>query len=216
MIKSLFDKEMQAKIMIAILLAIPLLLVYITIDYSNVFNDQNGVMKYILYDKETRLNSMFISLFVPLIGMLLLFFILLIPILVKNRSKRYLMCVISIVVLSVTYLTAIKITASDYYILSKKESFLKDISTFYSQYAETDGGKEVIFYLDKNDYNSIGKIDRKKLKYADLLSVTNLVNQVNDQGLKKEYDNSMLDGQISLLEKEKLDTIILQKTNEKI
>jgi hypothetical protein len=158
--------------------------------------------------------ELFVTLFIPIIELMAFCFTLLIPITIKKSSQKLLMTGIMFVILVVTYTAAVKTMDSETYIISKKENFLNNISKFYSEYSETDGVKEMMLYLNKNDYKSIGQMDRKKLKYTDILLITNLVNQVNDPELKKEYDDSMKDAQISLLEKEKLDTMILQKTNE--
>jgi hypothetical protein len=182
-------------------------------DYSNVFNDSNGVLRS-MYNRENKDMGLFVTIFIPIIGLMAFSFTILIPITIKKSSKKLLLTGITSIILLIMYTSAIKIIESDAYTLSKKENFLNSISKFYSQYSETDGIKEMVSYLNKNDYKSIGKMDRRNLKYTDILAMTTIVNQVNDPAIKKIYDNSMQDGQISLLEKEKLDTMILQKTNE--
>lgn len=215
MIKSLLEMDTIRKTIMIIFVSILLFSVYLMMDYSNLFNDSDGVIRS-LYNKEIKNIGFFITLFIPLIGLMGFLFTILIPITIKKSSQKLLMTGIVFVILAITYTAAVKTIESETYIISKKENFLNNISKFYSQYSETDGAKEMMSYLNKNDYKSIGKMDRKKLKYTDILLITNLVNQVNDSALKKEYDDSMKDGQISLLEKEKLETMILQKTNETI
>lgn len=213
MIKALFETDVFKKIIMIILSSLVLCLVYLMIDYSNFFNDSNGVLSSI-YNRENKDIGLFFTLCMPVIGLMAFCFMILIPITIKKSSQKLLLIGITAIILLIMYTSAVKTIESDAYILSKKESFLNNISKFYSQYSETDGTKEMVSYLNKNDYNSIGKMDIRNLKYTDILTMTTIVNQVNDPAIKKVYDDSMQDGQISLLEKEKLDTIILKKTNE--
>lgn len=215
MIKSLFEMDSFKKTIMILSSSLVLFLIYLITDYSNVFNDSNGVLRS-MYNRDHKDMGLFVTLFIPIIGLMAFCFTLLIPITIKKSSQKLLMTGIVFVILVVTYTAAVKTMDSETYIISKKENFLNNISKFYSEYSETDGVKEMMLYLNKNDYKSIGQMDRKKLKYTDILLITNLVNQVNDPELKKEYDDSMKDAQISLLEKEKLETMILQKTNETI
>lgn len=213
MIKALFETDTFKKTTMIISSSLVLFLVYLMTDYSNVFNDSNGVLRS-LYNLENKNMGLFTQLFIPVIGLMAFCFVILIPITIKKSSQKLLLAGIASIILLIMYTSAVKTIESDAYKLSKKESFLNSISKFYSQYSETDGTKEMVSYLNKNDYKSIGNMDRKNLKYTDILAMTTIVNQVNDPAIKKVYDDSMQDGQISLLEKEKLDTMILQKTNE--
>lgn len=213
MIKSLFETDIFKKTIMILSSSLLLFLMYLMTDYSNVFNDSNGVLRS-MYNRENKDMGLFVTIFIPIIGLMAFSFTILIPITIKKSSKKLLLTGITSIILLIMYTSAIKIIESDAYTLSKKENFLNSISKFYSQYSETDGIKEMVSYLNKNDYKSIGKMDRRNLKYTDILAMTTIVNQVNDPAIKKIYDNSMQDGQISLLEKEKLDTMILQKTNE--
>lgn len=215
MIKALFETNVFKKTIMIISSSLVLCLVYLMIDYSNFFNDSNGVLSSI-YNRENKDMGLFFTLCMPVIGLMAFCFMILIPITIKESSQKLLLIGITAIILLIMYTSAVKTIESDAYILSKKESFLNNISKFYSQYSETDGTKEMVSYLNKNDYNSIGKMDIRNLKYTDILTMTTIVNQVNDPAIKKVYDESMRDGQISLLEKEKLDTLILKKINETI
>lgn len=216
MIKSLFEMDVIKKTIIVIMASIVLFAVYLEIDYSNLFNDSEGVIRAVLSNKGNGDILFFNTIFILFAGAASLIVMICMPFFLKKISQKLLVTGIVLVLALSTYTAAMKITESESYLISKKENFLSSISNYYSQYSETDAGKEITAYLTKNDYKSIAEMNRKELKYTDILTMTNLVNQSNDPEIKKVYDESMRDGQISLLEKEKLDTLILKKINETI
>ena len=216
MIKSLFEMDVIKKTIIVIMASIVLFAVYLEIDYSNLFNDSEGVIRAVLSNKGNGDILFFNTIFILFAGVASLIVMICMPFFLKKISQKLLVTGIVLVLALSTYTAAMKITESESYLISKKENFLSSISNYYSQYSETDAGKEITAYLTKNDYKSIAEMNRKELKYTDILTMTNLVNQSNDPEIKKVYDESMRDGQISLLEKEKLDTLILKKINETI
>jgi len=213
MIKILFQKDVSQKIVTSIIATLFLLFTYIFIDYFNIENNIFSVSS-VVYNKSKRDVDLVISLLPVIFGFISFLFILMMPLTIKSLSKKLVMIAISVILLLSMYATATNIVKNEGYLSSKRENFLENISDFYSQYSETDGTKELIGYLNKNDYKSISQMNRKNLKYTDILSITNLVNQANDPDIRKVYDESMRDGQISILEKEKLDTMILKKTSE--
>jgi len=216
MIKSLFEMDVIKRTIIVIIASIVLFAVYLEIDYSNLFNDSEGVIRAVLSNKGNSDILFFNTIFILFFGFAAIILMIFMPLALKKISQKLLLTGIVLVLSFLTYTAAIKTTESESYLISKKESFLNSISDYYSQYSETDAGKEITAYLTKNDYKSIAEMNRKELKYTDILTMTNLVNQSNDPEIKKVYDESMRDGQISLLEKEKLDTLILKKINETI
>lgn len=216
MIKSLFEMDVIKKTIIVIMASIVLFAVYLEIDYSNLFNDSEGVIRAVLSNKGNGDILFFNTIFILFAGAASFIVMICMPFFLKKISQKLLVTGIVLVLALSTYTAAMKITESESYLISKKENFLSSISNYYSQYSETDAGKEITAYLTKNDYKSIAEMNRKELKYTDILTMTNLVNQSNDPEIKKVYDESMRDGQISLLEKEKLDTLILKKINETI
>jgi hypothetical protein len=213
MIKILFQKDLSQKIVISIIATLFLLFTYIFVDYFNPLNNLSSINSTI-YNKNKAALDLFVIFLPVLFGLMSFLFILLMPMTIKSMSKKVVLFAISIILLLITYTTATNIVENESYLNSKRENFLENISDFYSQYSGTDGTKELIGYLNKNDYKSISEMNRKNLKYTDILLMTNLVNQANDPDIRKVYDESMQDGQISLLEKEKLDTMILKKTSE--
>jgi hypothetical protein len=216
MIKSLFEMDVMKRTIIVIMASIVLFAVYLKIDYSNLFNDSEGVIRAVLSNKGNGDILFFNTIFLLFAGLGSIIVMIFMPLGVKRISQKLLLTGIVLVMSFVTYTAAMKTTESESYLISKKENFLNSISNYYSQYSETDAGKEITAYLTKNDYKSIAKMNRKELKYTDILTMTNIVNQNNNPEIKKVYDESMRDSQISLLEKEKLDTLILKKINETI
>ena len=216
MIKSLFEMDVIKKTIIVIMASIALFAVYLKIDYSNLFNDSEGIIGSVLSNKGNSDILLLNTILILFVGTASIFLMISMPLFLKRMSQKLLVTGIVLILAFATYTAAIKTTESESYLISKKENFLSSISNYYSQYSETDGGKEIKAYLTKNDYKSIAAMNRKELKYTDILTMTNLVNQSNDPEIKKVYDESMRDGQISLLEKEKLDTMILKKINETI
>lgn len=216
MIKSLFDTSVKNKTIITIMASLILFMIFMMIDYSNSFTESSNGLKSFLFNNSINYSSALYTVLIPMIGVTALCLTLLIPITFKKLSQKLLMSVIVFIILSITYILAVNTTHNEAYLLSKKENFLNSISNFYAQYPETDGTREMISYLNKNDYKSIFEMDSKKLRYTELLSMTNLVSQTNDPEIKKIYEESMQDGQIDLLEKEKLDTLILQRTAKTI
>ena len=190
--------------------------VYLKIDYSNLFIDTKGVMRDVLYNKWNGDILFFDNFFILFVGTASIILMIAMPLAIKRMSQKLLVTGIVLILSFVTYTAAIKTTESESYLISKKENFLNSVSNYYTQYSETDAVKEITAYLTKNDYKSIAEMNRKELKYADILTMTNLVNQSNHPEIKQVYDKSMKDGQISLIEKEKLDTLILKKINETI
>lgn len=216
MIKSLFDTSIKNKTIITIMASLVLFMIFMMLDYSNSFTDSSNGLKSFLFNKNINYSSALYTVMIPMVGVMALCLTLLIPITLNKLSQKLLMSVIVFIILSVTYILAVKTTHNEEYLLSKKENFLNSISNFYAQYPETDGTREMISYLNKNDYKSIFEMNSKKLRYTEIISMTNLVNQTNDSEIKKVYEKSMQDGQIDLLEKEKIDTLILQRTAQTI
>lgn len=216
MIRLLFDTNIKNKTTITIMASLVLFIIFMTLDYSNSFNESSNGLKSFLFNKSINATSSLYTVLIPMIGIMALCLTLLIPVTFKKLSQKLLMSVIVFIILSITYISAVKTTQTEMYLLSKKENFLNSISNFYTQYPETDATREMISYLNKNDYKSIFNMDSKKLRYTEIISMTNLVNQTNDSEIKKVYEESMQDGQINLLEKEKIDTLILQRTAQTI
>lgn len=150
------------------------------------------------------------------VGSLSLFALLAVASESTQTSKKLLIAGIKLGVLCLLYVSITATSKTESYLTYKRENFMNNISTFADKYRDTDELKEIVSYINKNDYNAVSDINPKKLKYIDALAITSIVNQMNDPAIKKTYDDSIRDGQVSLLEKEKLETLILQKTNETI
>lgn len=215
MIRPLFEKQIIHAIIIAMSLAIVFFICYIIIDYVDFFNTYNSSIPDIIYNRHSLNIDSAISIVFPVIGLITLMMLILMPTYSKTRPQKILMNGIKIGFLLILYVTILCVTENKSYIFAKKESFLNKISIFYTQYPETNSIKEILYYLDNNDYRSISKMDLRKVQYTDALAMKNTVRQINSLELTKIYENSMKDGHINLIERDELDKQILKIKNEK-
>jgi len=205
----IFEKDTVKAIIIAIWCAVIFVVCYTIMDYVNFFNDYNSSVTRIIYNKQ-KLNNLIPVVMIPTIAFIALSLVIFMPSDSKKWSQKLVLNGTKIVILFVTYITIMIITKNTTYLEAKRENFLNNISVFYSQYSETDDTKELISYLNQNDYKAINNMNNKKLQYTDALVMTNIVNQINNITIKKIYNESIKDGHINLSEKEKLDTLILK------
>lgn len=212
--KSILKNDIINNIIFAIILSVTLFVFCMLIDYSNVLSFFDSSIVKILYNKED--SSWFFMLFASTLGLFPLMLLICMPSRSKKTSQKIINMGIKIAAFCLLYIAIDNTTDNKTYVNLKKERFLNSISNFYTKYSDTDEMKEILFYLDKNDYTSIKEMDIRRLEYTDSLAMTNIVNQLNNHEIKKIYDESIKDGQINLYEKQKLDTLILQQTNETI
>lgn len=89
MIKSLFERDVIKRTIIVIMASIVLFAVYLEIDYSNLFNDSEGVIRAVLSNKGNSDILFFNTIFILFFGLAAIIVMIFMPLALKEYHKNY-------------------------------------------------------------------------------------------------------------------------------
>jgi hypothetical protein len=146
---------------------------------------------------------------------LILFFISITITSLIPKKESSMLALLSILIL-VTVILNLFYQKTDKYLTDKQEYFINNTTNFMKKYPHTDEVKELMAYVNKKDFKSLEKMNPNTFVYTDIIDLASKIKTLNDTEVTELYRHYMKDGEINLIEKKDLESLIIKKINERL